>query len=137
MLARLHSSHLGTEAYLRKARDCIFWPDMTTHIKEAVAKCEFCAEYQTANPPQPVQTHKIPERPWSRVGADLFSLHSKDYIVLVDYYSDFVDLLKNTSSSAVIKFLKAQFSGHGIPDVLVTDNGLQFVSGEFSEFTTL
>ena len=111
---------------------------MTTHIKEVVAKCEDCAEYQTANPQQPMQTHKIPERPWSRVGSDLFSLHSKDYIVLVDYYSDFVevDLLKNTNSSTVIKFLKAQFSRHGIPDVLVTDNGPQFISGEFSEFAT-
>ena len=138
MLARLHSSHLGIEACLRKARDQIYWPNMTTHIKEVVAKCEDCAEYQTANPQQPMQTHKIPERPWSRVGSDLFSFHSKDYIVLVDYYSDFVevDLLKNTNSSAVIKFLKAQFSHHGIPDVLVTDNGPQFISGEFSEFAT-
>ena len=112
MLARLHSSHLGIEACLRKARDRIYWPNMTTHIKDAVAKCEVCAEYQTASPQQPMQTHKIPERPWSRVGSDLFSLHSKDYIVLVDYYSDFVevDLLKNTNSSAEIKFLKAQFS---------------------------
>lgn len=138
MLARLHSSHLGIEACLRKARDQIYWPNMTTHIKEVVAKCEDCAEYQTANPQQPMQTNKIPERPWSRVGSDLFSLHSKDYIVLVDYYSDFVevDLLKNTNSSAVIKFLKAQFSDHGIPDVLVTDNGPHFISGEFSEFAT-
>ena len=93
---------------------------------------------QLINPQQPMQTHKIPERPWSRVGSDLFSLHSKDYIVLVDYYSDFVevDLLKNTNSSVVIKFLNAQFSRHGIPDVLVTDNGPQFISGEFSEFAT-
>lgn len=62
MLARLHSSHLGIEAGLRKARDRIYWPNMTTHIKEAVAKCEVCAEYQTANQQQPMQTHKIPER---------------------------------------------------------------------------
>ena len=139
MLARLHSSHLGIEACLRKARDRIYWPNMTTHIKEAVAKCDVCVEYQTVNQQQPMQTHKIPERPWSRVGSDVFSLHSKDYIVLVDYYSDFVevDLLKNTNSSAVIKFLKAQFSCHGIPDVFVTDNGPQFISGEFLEFATL
>ena len=119
MLARLHSSHLGIEACLRKARDRIYWPDMTTHIKEAVAKCEVCAEYQTANPQQPMQTHKIRERPWSRLGADLFTLHSKDSIVLVDYYSDFVEVspLKDTNSTAVIKFMKGQFSRHGIPDV--------------------
>ena len=44
MLARLHSSHLGIEACLRKARDQIYWPNMTTHIKEVVAKCEDCAD---------------------------------------------------------------------------------------------
>ena len=148
MLARLHSSHLGIEAFLRKARDRIYWPDMTTHIKEAAAKCEVCAEYQTANPQQPMQTHKIPERPWSRfkiperpwsrLGADLFTLHSKDYVVLVDYYSDFVEVspLKDTNSTAVIKFMKGQFSRHGIPDVLISDNGPQFTSREFSEFST-
>ena len=85
-----------------------------------------------------MQTHKIPERPWSLLGADLFTLHSKDYIVLVDYYSDFVEVspLKDTNSTAVIKFMKGQFSRHGIPDVLISDNGPQFTSREFSEFAT-
>ena len=35
---------------------------MTTHIKEAVSKCEVCAEYQTANPQQPMQTHRRSQR---------------------------------------------------------------------------
>lgn len=65
---------------------------MNSDIKEAVAKCDVCAEYQASNPQQPLQTHKIPDRPWSRLAADLFTLHSKDYIVLVDYYSDFVEV---------------------------------------------
>lgn len=85
-----------------------------------------------------MQTHKIPDRPWSRLGADLFTLQSKDYIVLVDYYSDFVEVspLKDANSKAIIKFMKAQFSRHGIPDVPVSDNGPQFTSREFAEFAT-
>ena len=90
--SRLHSSHLGIEACLRKARDCVYWPAMNSDIKEAVTKCEVCAEYQANNPQQPLQTHKIPDRPWSRLAADLFTLQSKEYIVLVDYYSDFVEV---------------------------------------------
>ena len=85
-----------------------------------------------------MQTHPIADRPWSRLGADLFTLKSKQYIVLVDYYSDYIEVspgLKDTTSSAIIKFMKQQFSRHGIPDVLVTDNGPQFVSKEFEEFT--
>ena len=65
MISRLHSSHLGIEACLRKARDRVYWPAMNSDIKEAVTKCEVCAEYQTSNPQQPLQTHKIPDRPWS------------------------------------------------------------------------
>ena len=109
---------------------------MNSDIKEAVAKCDVCAEYQASNPQQPLQTHKIPDRPWSRLAADLFTLHSKDYIVLVDYYSDFVEVspLKQTTSSAIIKFMRVQFSRYGIPDILVSDNGPQFASREFAEF---
>ena len=134
----LHSSHLGIEACLRNARDRVYWPDMNSQIKEALATCEVCAEYQASNPQQPMQTHKIPDRPWSRLGADLFTLQSKDYIVLVDYYSDFVEVspLKDANSKAIIKFMKAQFIRHGIADVLVSDNGPQFTSREFAEFAT-
>lgn len=136
VISRLHASHLGIEACLRKARDRVYWPAMNSDIKEAVAKCDVCAEYQASNPQQPLQTHKIPDRPWSRLAADLFTLHSKDYIVLVDYYSDFVEVspLKQTTSSAIIKFMRVQFSRYGIPDILVSDNGPQFASREFAEF---
>ena len=44
--------------------------------------------------------------------------------------------LKDTNSTAIIKFMKVQFSRHGIPDVLVSDNGSQFTSREFTDFTT-
>ena len=83
-----------------------------------------------------MQTHKIPDRPWSRLAADMLTLQSKDYIVLVDYYSDYdeVSPQKQTTSSAIIKFMKVQFSRHGIPSVLVSNNGPQFTSNEFAEF---
>jgi len=116
----------------------VYWPDMNSQIKEALATCEVCAEYQASNPQQPMQTHKIPDRPWHQLGADLFTLQSKDYTVLVDYYPNFVEVsrLKDANSKAIIKFMKAQFNCHGIPDVLVSDNGPQFTSREFAEFAT-
>ena len=138
VLSRIHSSHLGIESCLRKAKDVVFWPGMSSQIKETVSECQICAEFQARNPRQPLQTHEIPARPWSRVAADLFSLHSKTYIVLVDYYSDFIEVseLPDTTSSSVIQFFKEQFSRHGIPDCLMTDNGSQIVSQEFTQFTT-
>ena len=43
--------------------------------------------------------------------------------MLADSYSDFIE------------FLKEQFSRHGIPDVLVDDNGPQYCCREFTEFS--
>ena len=44
-------------------------------------------------------------------------------------------MLEENTSSAVIEFLKEQFSRHGLPDILVTGNGPQFRSQEFKQFT--
>lgn len=109
---------------------------MNSDIKEVIIRCEICAEFQAQNASQPMQSHPIPERPWSRVGANFFSLNSKDYIVLVDQYSDYIEVksLRDITSQSLIKFMKEQFSRHGIPDVLVSDNGPQFTSKEFASF---
>ena len=133
MLARLHSSHLGIDACLRKARDRIYWPNMNTHIKEAVAKCEVCTEYQTANPQQPMQTHKIPQRPWSRVGFRPF-LPSFQGL-----YSSRGLLFRRCGSRPFEEhqlICRDQILESSIQFVLLTDNGPQFISGEFSEFAT-
>ena len=136
VIARLHSSHQGIEACLRKALHRVFWPAMQHDVRNAVLTCQVCAESQPNNPSMPMQSHEIPDRPWSRVATDLFSLKSKDYIVLVDYYSDYIEVspLTDTTSSTIIKFLKVQFSQHGIPDVLVSNNGPQYISNEFVQF---
>ena len=106
VIARSHSSHLGIEPCSWKARDSVFLPGMSSEIKEAVSQCSVCAEFQTWNWPQ--RAHAA---------------------VLVDYYSDVVELSPRSSlqdHSTIIHFLKEQFSRHEIPDVLVSDNGPEF-----------
>ena len=34
MIVRAHSSHLGPDACVRRARDVLFWPSMADQIKE-------------------------------------------------------------------------------------------------------
>ena len=80
-------------------------------------------------------THEILDRAWSKLSLDLFSLQDKNYLVTVDYYSDYwVDALHSSSTAAVIKKLKPHFGRWGIPNEVVTDNGPQFVSDEFARF---
>ena len=84
-----------------------------------------------------MQSHQIPDRPWSKIATDLFTLNSKNYITVVDYFSDFIEVseLQDTTSTSVIQALKEHFSRHGIPDTAVSDNASQFSSQEFHEFS--
>lgn len=67
----------------------------------------------------------------------MFTLNSKNYVTVVDYFFDYIEVseLQDTTSTSVIQALKEHFSGHGIPDTVVSDNGSQFSSQEFHEFT--
>ena len=77
----------------------------------------------------------FPSRPWERLAAEL---EGKVYLIVVDYYSRWFEIrrLKDQSSARVISVLKELFSTHGIPDIIVSDNGPQFSSDAFRLFTT-
>ena len=57
-------------------------------------------------------------------------------MVIVDYFSNYweVDKLQDTKATTTVRKLKAQFARHGIPDIVVSDNGPQFTSDKFNHF---
>ena len=78
----------------------------------------------------------LPAFPWQLVGTDLFELGGQHYLLVVDYFSRFPEVIKltSTSSTSVITMLKAIFSRHVIPEIVCSDNGPQFASSEFAQF---
>ncbi|XP_061178378.1 uncharacterized protein K02A2.6-like [Saccostrea echinata] len=136
MLRRIHSSHIGVEGSLRRARENLFWLGMTKDVKDFVTKCDTCRSFDGKQRKETLVSHDVPTRPWAKVASDLFSYNSKEYLVTVDYFSNFweVDYLRSTMSKTVIQTLKALFARYGIPDTLVSDNGPQFASTEFQQF---
>ena len=83
----------------------------------------------------------MPEYPWQKVGTDLFHLNNSNYILIVDYYSRFIEVIKLTTttskSKAIIDALRSTFSRYGIPEVVMSDNGPQYSSNEFDAFAKL
>ena len=81
-------------------------------------------------------SYPIPTHPWQLVVSDCFEINGRHYVVLVDIYSDFIELsqLPDLSSNALIKAIKPVFATHGAPATLITDNGTNFISSKFRRF---
>ena len=136
---RIHSSHMGTEFCLRRARECVFWPKMNAEIKEMTAMCETCRKFEASQPKEPLMSVETPSRPWEKIGVDLFSFDNKDFLIKVNYFSNYweIDKLNNTLASTVVLKLKSHFARYGCPDQVISDNGPQFTSDTFQKFASL
>ncbi len=136
MKARIHASQIGVQGCLRRARDSVYWPGMTKELTEYILRCPTCNAYQQGQQKEPLISHAIPERPWEKVGSDHFEYEGVDFVVTVDYFSNFFELdqLRSKTSDEVIGKLKSHFARYGVPDQLITDNGPPYNSEAFREF---
>ncbi|XP_061710675.1 uncharacterized protein K02A2.6-like [Cydia pomonella] len=136
MISRVHDGHMGIDRCKRHARDVMFWPGMSRDVERRVRRCGACAARAPRAQREPMLPHDIPDLPWIKVGSDIFQYGSKYFLILVDYFSNFIEVsqIKNIGSRAVIEAMKDQFARHGIPWVLVTDNGPAYASKEFADF---
>ena len=132
----LHSAHLGVESTLRRARETVFWPGIKAEMKDYLSKCDICNAFQNEQSKEPLINHELPDRPWEKIGIDFMTVDGHDYLVTVDYYSDYFELdhMNSKNAEAVIKRLKRHFSRHGVPIIVQSDNGPPFSSAAFAEF---
>jgi transposase InsO family protein len=134
----VHVGHNGITGCLRRARESVFWPGMTSEIKIYIETCEICREGEiNSQPKETLMPHEAPERPWQTVGIDLMTCRNKEYLITVDYLTNYweIDYLSETSAKTCIKKIKSHFARYGIPDLVITDSGSQFLSDEFSRFS--
>ena len=105
----------------------------------------------------------LPNHPWEKVPSDFFKLNDKTYLLVADYFPHYLEVqtltittsvsvktyllvadyfsrylevqtLTITTSVSVIRALKAIFSRHGIPAVLMSDKGPQYSLQKMKDF---
>ena len=132
MTLRAHRSHLGIRQYtINTARDIIYWQRMTADLTEAVQ------QIKPALPKEPMMTYPVPTLPWQIVASDCFECDNQHYLAVVDLYSDFIEIRKldTLATSTLVEQLKQVFAIHGVPVTLISDNGPNYASAEFYQFT--
>ena len=95
-------------------------------ITQLVQNCRVCAK-ENRQGKEPLMMSELPPKyPWQVVGTDLFELNKANYLLVVDYFSRYPEVLQltSTTSASVISALKSVFLRHGIPEFVRSDNGL-------------
>ena len=90
--------------------------------------------YQKSQPTAPLHPWEWPSRPWTRLHIDFAgSFEGRMFLVVVDSHSKWLDVISvlNANLATTIRELRKLFATHGIPEIVVSDNG---TSVEFSEF---
>ena len=138
ILQRLHQGHQGIVKCRALAKSSVWWPGLSKQIEAKISNCSACeCEKERVLHPEPLQPTKTPNYPWQRVGMDLFEWKGHQYLLVVDYFSRWIEIahLMQTTSSAVVEHVKAIFAHQGIPEVVVSDNGPQCSSRVFVNFS--
>lgn len=139
MIEKVHASHNGIEATLKLARENLFWPSMSSQIVDVVKECSVCAKFASSQAKPPMQSTAVPVYPFQVVSMDVFFAEyagkRQNFLVTVDHYSDFieVDVLKSLSASCLVKTCQMNFARHGVPQLVISDNGTNFINKEMSE----
>lgn len=142
-------AHLGFVKTLAAVRERFFWPLMSSQIKRFCQKCLNCQTSKATNvnttAPLKVQ-RKIAEFPWQFITMDYVGplpasgkARNTCLLVVTDVFSKFVLIqpFRQATAESLVPFVESiVFQLFGVPEVVLTDNGTQFVSKPFQELLT-
>ena len=80
----------------------------------------------------------MPKRPWKKVHTDFYRLlpSGDNLLFMIDRYPRLLEaeIIRSIKSSVVISKLGKNFSVHGIPETVKTDNGPPFSGDDFDRY---
>ncbi|XP_055911879.1 uncharacterized protein K02A2.6-like [Eupeodes corollae] len=122
LLTALHANHPGIVRMKALARSYVWWPKMDYDIEQTVKRCNICQQTRSDISPIKGYTWEEEKNPWCRIHIDFAGPFKGNlFFLVVDSHSKWLEVHQ-------------LFAIHGIPDVIVSDNGSAFTSYDFKTF---
>ena len=79
------------------------------------------------NTKEPLIPSAVLDRLWQMISTDICYVEKRPYLIVVDYFSKFIEVgyLASLSSMETIGALQSVFARHRIPEIVRLDNGPQ------------
>lgn len=131
-------SHPGESGLQRRLRYHFFFHDMNKLVHSYVQGCVDCQAFVNKKTQEPLVSHAVPDKNWSKVAVDLFGpMPSRNHIVVVqDLASRYPagKIVSSTSAKKVIPALAEIYENFGNPERQLSDNGPPFNSVAMDSF---
>lgn len=139
------SAHMGYHKTIDRIRRTYTWPALESDVRKYISACETCKASKASNVLQtaPMGERRKTVRPWQMIHIDFIGPLPRSkkgfchLLVVVDSFSKFVHVhpVRNATTSSVIEFLENRiFLIFGVPEIVVCDNGPQFIAKDFKTF---
>ena len=109
----------------------------TGQVWTNVSSCDQCQHHLPFNAKEPLINKSKPQCPFQEVKADFCCHTGRNYLIVVDCYSDWPTIIpmgNNITTSHMITALRTLFSQTAVPDVFWLDGGPQFTTRKFQSF---
>lgn len=137
-------SHMGVWKTTRRIKSLYYWPNMDNYIYEYIRQCDVCrcVKPSNENTKTPMGAYRDPRAVGNVISIDLVGPWplskngNRHILIVVDCFSKYVwaKPLRRASAKQIIKFLVLSvFTTNGVPRILRSDNGPQFIGKEFIE----
>lgn len=142
--ASLPSAHLGQKKTLERISRLYYWPSIQDDVRDRVTHCRVCQQHKPSNdlPPGYMKTETRALTPWQMISVDIIgplprTRRNKKYIIVfVDVCTKWTiaTAVPSATAAAVTKsLLDDLIMQHGVPEILLCDNGSQFISHSFKD----
>lgn len=124
ILGQLHLSHFGMSKTKARAREIVYWPGLSRDIEDMIERCSICLRFSNNQKRDSLNPHEIPDFPFDKIGMDVGTHNGKDYLIVIDYFSKYIDTISLTKKNGPSYFpeaIKVLFSIYGIPRTIFAD----------------
>ena len=121
-----------------RAQLIAYWPGINRDINNVVLACEQCQDHLPSHRKEPLVQKPKPHCPFQEIVVDFCSHTGHDFLLLVDCYTDWPDIVHmghDTTTTQLNKVLLRAFCCTRAPDIVWSDEGPEFTSKCFRDFT--
>ena len=116
----------------------VYWPGIDNDIDNVVFSYKKCQDLFQLNTNEPITSKPMPNKPFQEVAADFCSYGGQTYLILVDCFTDWPDIIPmghNTRAAHLVNILRQSFCRIAIPETLWSHGGPQFTSMRYQDFS--